>query len=381
MPDSQFHSICQLWETPKTHKMSSVARAAAKLRKAYPWTATPSIVGAPMRVLSGPALAVEISKAGGIGFIGPGAKPQDLEGHLSEASSLISKNSHLSKHHADHIPIGVGVQTWAGDLKVATQILQNQRPAAVWLFAPRHGQPELDDWTQGVRSASPGTQVWIQVASVADARAAASSAHAPDVLVIQGTDAGGHSLTQGAGIIALLPEVVDALQQLSDAAASIPLIAAGGIADGRGAAAALTLGAAGVAMGTRFLAAQEAVINPGYQRHVVEAQDGGQTTVRTQLYNHLRGTTDWPTAFDARGLRNQSWDDHQAGLPFAENKQRHDEAMKLGERGWGADGRIATYAGTNVGLIREVKPAGIIVDEVRAGVGNALEAAVRHSRL
>lgn len=129
---------------------------------------------------------------------------------------------------------------------------------------------------------------------MADAIAAAPSS---DVLILQGTDAGGHSLKKGAGIITLLPEVSDALNNLRYG--DIPLIATGGIADSRGVAAALTLGAAGVAMGTRLLASNEAAINPAYQKHVIEAQDGGQNTIRTQIYNHLRGTTDWPEPFDA----------------------------------------------------------------------------------
>ena len=209
------------------------------------------------------------------------------------------------------------------------------------------------------------------MASVTHALEAAQSPIPPDVLVIQGTDAGGHSLTKGAGIIVLLPEVADALSSIGKIN-DIPLIAAGGIADSRGAAAALTLGASGVVMGTRFLASREARINPGYQRHVVSTTDGGQTTVRTQLYNHLRGTMNWPSPFDARGLINASWRDHESGMSFEKNKELHDEAIKTGEDAWGEEGRTATYAGTVVGLVNEVKAAHEIVDEVRSGVEKRL---------
>ena len=108
-----------------------------------------------------------------------------------------------------------------------------------------------------MRAASPRSKIWIQVGSVAAAVAVASSAHPPDVLVIQGLDAGGHGLARGAGIISLLPEVADALSAIGKPASDIPLIAAGGIADGRGAASALALGAAGVVMGTAFLGSSE----------------------------------------------------------------------------------------------------------------------------
>jgi nitronate monooxygenase len=326
-----------------------------------------------MRVISGPQLAVKVSEAGGIGFIGPGAEPEHLENALELASEQVQSSKALNTTDRGQLPLGIGFQTWAGNLTVAKETLSKRSVAVVWLFAPRHGQAELDEWVKGIKEVSPGTQIWIQVASVKDAVAAASSKDRPDALVIQGTDAGGHSLTKGAGIITLLPEVSDALEALGSDAEKIPLIAAGGIIDARGAAAALTLGASGVAIGTRLLASKEATINLGYQTHVVSASDGGQNTVRTQLYNHLRGTTNWPEGFDARGLINQSWRDHEAGLAFEKNKELHVEAMKKGSEAWGEQGRAATYAGTGVGLIKEVKSAGEIVQEIRKGVKNVLE--------
>jgi nitronate monooxygenase len=184
-------------------------------------------------------------------------------------------------------------------------------------------------------------------------------------------------LTKGASIITLLPEVADALDACG--CSDIPLVATGGLADSRGVAAALTLGAAAVAMGTRFLASKEANINPGYQRHVIEGKDGGQNTVRTQLYNHLRGTVNWPTPFDARGIINQSWMDHEAGMAFEENKRLHDELLKQGENAWGAGGRTATYAGTAVGLVKDVKSAAEIVKEVQEGVASILQRAKQNA--
>lgn len=345
-------------------------QAISQLRSVFPWTSVPLIIGAPMRVLSGPLLAVEVSKAGGLGFIGPGTHPNDLESALIHASKLVEESKPLSsKCKSDLLPIGIGFQTWAGDLATSSRILSQQRkPAVVWLFAPRYGQSELDEWASRIREISQGTQIWTQVASVADALAAAPNS---DVLVIQGTDAGGHSLRKGAGIVTLLPEVSDALAR--QGYAGIPLIAAGGIADSRGVAAAFALGAAGVAMGTRFLASKEASINAGYQKHVIEASDGGQNTVKTQFYNHLRGTMDWPEPFDARGIVNQSWRDHEESVPFEQIKNLHDEALKL-NKAWGPNGRTATYAGTAIGLVKDVKGAGKIVEEVTTGFEIVLKA-------
>jgi nitronate monooxygenase len=346
----------------------TVQPAIRGLNSHYPWTATPLIVQAPMRALSGANLAVAVSEAGGLGFIGPGVKPEMLENELNEAIRLASQSKRLSSHLSSGVlPVGFGVQMWNGDLAVTSKILQSvansHPPCAVWLFAPRHGQEEISAWIRELRAVCPRIKVWMQVAGVHEAFVCAHSSDRPDVMVVQGTDAGGHSRVQGASLMTLVPEVSDALAATYS---RIPVIAAGGIADGRGAAAALSLGAAGVAIGTRFLATPEAKINPGYQRAILAGNDGGQSTVRTQLWNHLRGQTDWPAAYDARGLINASWRDHIAGLPFEQNKQLHDQAVQTGEGAWGEkDGRTATYAGTNVGLVKELKPAAKVVKEIR----------------
>jgi nitronate monooxygenase len=363
----------------------AIQQAIRSLKAQYPWTNTPLVVGAPMKSLSGPALALAIAEAGGIGFIGPGDRPEHLEQELENAIELVSKSSALGSPKtgpSEILPVGFGIQTWTGDLSITSSILRSfasrtsTPPAAAWLFAPRDGQSELDSWSRGIRASSPQTRIWIQVASVADAIAAARSKDAPDVLVIQGTDAGGHSRTKGAGIISLLPEVSDALESIpTKSGYPLPLIAAGGIADGRGVSAALVLGASGAAMGTRFLATSEAKTNPGYQSAVLAGFDGGQTTVRTQFYNHLRGTLGWPELYDARGLINASWRDHESGMPFEKNKALHDEAVKKGPDAWGREeGRTATYVGTAVGLITEVKSAGVVVKEARDEAGRLLDA-------
>ncbi|KAJ6443510.1 2-nitropropane dioxygenase precursor [Purpureocillium lavendulum] len=342
------------------------------LARAYPWAKAPFIVGAPMRVLSGPRLAVAVSQAGGLGFIGPTLKSGDLVSDLEEAAALIRSSSRLASasttlHVGDHgpratLPVGVGFQTWNSDVAASLAALEKHQPCAVWLFAPRRGQSELDEWVAAVRRASPSTKIWIQVGTLREATDAVGSPSPPDVLVIQGAEAGGHGrAADGMGTMALFPEVSDATR-----ASGIPLVAAGGIVDGRGVAAALSLGAAGVAMGTRMLASAEARISRGYQDEVVRAADGASSTVRTQLYNHLRGTFGWPEQFSPRGVINRSWIEHQEGVPFDELKKRHDRAAaEAGDAAWGPEGRLATYAGAAVGLVRSVDDAATIVDGVR----------------
>lgn len=215
-----------------------------------------------------------------------------------------------------------------------------------------------------MRKASPQTQIWIQVSTVKDAIDTVNECQ-PDVLVVQGTDAGGHGLTQaGASLMTLLPEVVDNLaSHCKDK--KIKLVAAGGITDGRGIAAALTLGADGVVMGTRFLAAPEAVLAQGYRQAVLDESDGGITTVRTDVYDQLRGTTNWPQGYGGRGIINQSYADAQAGMSVSNNKQLYETALQQGDKGWGREGRLTTYAGTGIGLIHQIMPASDIVKSVR----------------
>ncbi|KAH6898058.1 2-nitropropane dioxygenase precursor [Thelonectria olida] len=351
--------------------MSTIRAALSKttLRWAdkFPWAKTPFIVGAPMRVMSGPDLALAVSKAGGLGFIGPGAKPEDTARDLAAVRELLSKET-ASFPPSKSLPVGVGFQLWNGDINSATRAVKEHRPCAVWLFAPRRGQQELDEWTARLREASPESQVWVQIGTLQESIDAAKSEHPPDVLVIQGAEAGGHGRAKdGLGIMALFPEIADKVRN-----SGIALIAAGGIADGRGVAAALALGASGVALGTRFLAAKEARISKGYQDEVVRASDGAHNTTRTMLYNQLRGTTGWPEEYSPRGIINKSWNEEQAGVPFDELKQRHDQALKAGDKGWGPEGRLATYAGAAIGLVHGVESASVLVKQLHTDTREVL---------
>ncbi|KAL8946333.1 MAG: hypothetical protein Q9222_007255 [Ikaeria aurantiellina] len=314
-----------------------------------------------MRLISFAHLALAVSRAGGIGFIGAGSDLDDLESHLQEATEMV-KQIPVKGHTADTLPIGVGFLNWGADLNIAVKEVEKYRPAAIWLFAA-HKNADLVMWTQAMRKATQGqTKVWIQIGSVSDAVEIAKLC-SPDVIVVQGSDAGGHGLERGAGIVSLLPEVMDALHDIGRQ--DIPLVAGGGIADGRGVTACLALGAEGVVLGTRFLASTEARIAKGYQDHVLSARDGGINTVRTKVYDQLRGTTGWPGSIGGRGIINQSFHDVKDGQVSEENRKAHAEALEMGDLGWGENGRLTTYAGTGVGLIKEVKPARDIIEEIR----------------
>jgi nitronate monooxygenase len=201
---------------------------AKRIMQNFPWMKSPFIVGAPMRIMSGPELAIAVSRAGGLDFIGPGAKPDDTITDLVTAKQLLSAAPFqpLTKS----LPIGAGFQLWNGDINSATRAVQEHHPCAAWLFAPRDGQQELDEWTAALRKAHPDIHIWIQIGTLQEAIEAANSPSPPDVLVVQGAEAGGHGRAHdGMGLMTLLPEVKDALQD-----ANLSLFAAGGISDGRG---------------------------------------------------------------------------------------------------------------------------------------------------
>ena len=213
----------------------------------------------------------------------------------------------------------------------------------------------LAEWTEKTREVTDNaTKVWIQIGGAAEAVSVCRACN-PDVLVVQGTDAGGHGLNHGASVTSLLPEVCDSLYErvtLGELSEMPILLAAGGIADGRGVAATLVLGTEGVVMGTKYLASEEAEILQGYKNDVLQTVDGGQTTVRCSVYDTLRGTTDWPEQYGGRGVINQSYHDALNGIPREENKRLYAEAVRMGDKGWGGvQGNRMTYAGTAVGLV------------------------------
>ncbi|KAK4551919.1 hypothetical protein LTR86_010820 [Recurvomyces mirabilis] len=338
-----------------------------ELKQHYPWSKAPLVACGPMRLIALSKLAFEVSDAGGLGFIGVGNDASTL-GSMCEEVKKLQADSKTLREVKDILPVGVGFLLWAGDKLLAETLpsLKKYKPAAAWLFAPKHHE-QLVQWTNEVRRVTKGqTKIWIQVGTVADAVETTRTCQ-PDVLVVQGVDAGGHGLEKGAGLIPLLPEVDDAVSGLcsQEETPKPVLVAAGAIVEGRTAAAAVSLGAAGVALGTRYLAAAEANIAKGYRDAVLRASDGGITTERGKLYDTLRGTTDWPLRYGGRSVLNESYKDAAKGMSLEENKRLYDEAVKKGDRGWGENARLTTYAGTGVGLVKEVESAAAITEEVR----------------
>jgi nitronate monooxygenase len=336
----------------------------SNLKDCLPWTASPLIINAPMAGFAGGALASAVTLAGGLGLIGNDANMDNARRQLRIASDALA--NHPSLASSSTLPIGIGFLPFITKLEGVIALIEEFKPAVVWLFAAK----ELDDyaqWATALHKASPESQIWVQVGSVAAALHVARTAK-PDVLCLQGADAGGHGYEKGAGIISLVPEACDTLAR--EGFGHIPIVASGGIVDGRGVSAALVLGAQGVVMGTRFLASKEVIVHPVYQAAVLEAKDGGQVTTRSKLFDQLRGPNPWPLMYDGRSLMIQSHKDHVEGVSLEDIQKSHNEALGKEDKGFGTGlkGRAAIWAGTGVGMVNEVKGASEIVEGVRAEV-------------
>jgi nitronate monooxygenase len=199
--------------------------------------------------------------------------------------------------------------------------------------------------------------------------AAEAVAAGADAVVAQGWDAGGH-VWGTVGSLALIPAVVDAV-------GNTPVVAAGGIGDGRGLAAALVLGAAAGWLGTRFVASREAAAHPRWQQRLVETSEDG--TCYTKLFD-----IGWPDA-PHRVLRSSTWE--ALGAPPPGRRPGEGEVVAHDRSGrdvvrysdnppvQGMDGEIeamAMYAGQSVGVIRDLRPAGDIVTDLVAEARRAL---------
>jgi nitronate monooxygenase len=206
-----------------------------------------------------------------------------------------------------------------------------------------------------------GCTLICQVQDVEDGKAA--KAAGADIIVAQGTEAGGHGADRST--LPLVPAVVDAV-------APTPVLAAGGIADGRGLAAALMLGAQGALMGTRFYAATEALGHERAKDHIVAAK--GRDTRRTRVFDVVRQHA-WPQPYTGRAIRNrfmERWGSREEDLSVAldEENPRFRAAVRDGDFE-----RAMIWAGEGVDLISDVAPAGELVRRI----GAQTEAYLRHA--
>jgi len=306
------------------------------------------IIQAPMALAAGGKLAASVSIAGGLGLIGGGY------GDFGWLDTEFSA--------AGNAPVGCGFITWslAGQPGLLSRTLERD-PVAIFLsFA------DPAPFSKEIKAA--GASLIVQVQNVRDARRAMDVG--ADVIVAQGSEAGGHGETRAT--LTLVPEVAD---QIARDGSDVLLCAAGGIADGRGLAASLALGADGVVVGSRFWASEEALVHPNL--HAVACEANGDSTIRSTVPDIAR-RRDWPSRFTARVVRNgftERWHDRPKALQTAVDieSERYAAAWAKG------DTNVANaFVGEATGMINSIEPAVHILERL---VGEAEQELRRCSAL
>jgi NAD(P)H-dependent flavin oxidoreductase YrpB (nitropropane dioxygenase family) len=297
-----------------------------------------------------PELAVAVSNAGGLGCLGVGLMPAEI---LTDTIKAIATAS--DKAFNVNFITGFTEQSHI-DAVCAAEV-------AVASF--HWGHPRRD-WIDQLHASGVG--VFEQVGSVADARRAVDEGI--DVIVAQGEEAGGHNYGT-LPTFALVPLVVDAV-------APALVLAAGGISDGRGLAAALMLGADGAWIGTRFVATTESAAHDGYKARVIAAT--GTDTTRTSLFG-----PDMPQFNPTRVLRNRvvrEWEHRVAEIPTDTSHEpvigymnllgqrvemhRFSNLVPMRELTTGDLEEMALLAGQGVGLVTAIEPAATVVARLTA---------------
>ncbi|KZP29712.1 inosine monophosphate dehydrogenase [Athelia psychrophila] len=316
----------------------------------FPHTTTPFIASGPMFFVTTASLVAAVSDAGGFGFLAGCYDCSPASGQIRALSAELTNARTLLKIQDPKapVPVGIGFITVNTDgfLENAMPVIAAHRPAAIWLFAPK-SRAQHASLIPALKTAGAewNLKVFVQVGTVAAAREAVEDG--VDALVVQGVDAGGHQWAQGAGIVSLVPEVKDMLVR-EFAGKEIPILAAGGIMDGRGVAAALVLGADGIVMGTRFIATEETATPAAMKERYVASSDGGVSTIKSTVHDDIQGTGFWPSVYNGRAIIGASYQDFVNGVSIEDNIAKHNNA------GEGDLSRKILWAGSGVGLIRSV---------------------------
>jgi nitronate monooxygenase len=339
------------------------------------------IVQSGMGGIAGPDLVAEVSRAGGLGILaGLNIPPDDLRGLIRRIRALTDRpfGVNLWLHSALRPPIDPATVP-APSLQAAQAVLNRfrdrlgipstlARPAAAPNVVEAAVQVILEERVPVFSTAlgrvdqkmvaachERGVKVMVMTATVEDARTAVAAG--ADVIVAQGSEAGGHRSVDGkpasaeaaggTGTMALVPQVVDAVR--------VPVVAAGGIADGRGLAAALALGASGILLGTRFVATRESQAPEFYKKRLLEGE--GEATTVSDVFTGL-----W-----ARALPNTFSREYRASgapvlPPLLQRGAANDIYQAALQQG---DGEYyPMWSGQSVGLIRDLPGAAEVVEAI-----------------
>lgn len=296
----------------------------------------PIVLGGMGPPATSPELVAAVSNAGGFGILGcSGLSADQIHEQAGGIRALTSR------------PFGLNLLLFRSSDEDLANVLA-ERPAVASFAWARVDQPLAEIFG---RAHEAGSLVMHQVSDVAEARRGAAAG--ADIIVAQGTEGGGHVGVMGT--MALVPQVVDAV-------GPIPVLAAGGIADGRGLAAALMLGAAGALLGTRFLATHEAPIPDAVKQVIIES-DGSDTDL-TEIPDIISGRV-WPGAF-ARSWRNaliKEWSGREWELRqrLPEVAARAAEARAATDVDW-----MPILFGQDAGLITSIEPVAALMERIAA---------------
>jgi nitronate monooxygenase len=307
------------------------------------------ILLAPMDIVSGARLTAAVSRAGGFGILGGG---------YGDRTWLEQETNKLKDVQA---PFGIGFITWSlAERPELLDVALSARPRAILLSFgdPKRFAPQIK---------SAGVLLICQVQDEEMARLALDAG--ADILVAQGAEAGGHGASRTT--LDIVPAIVDL------AAGRVPVVAAGGIGDGRGLAAMMMLGASGVLLGTRFYASQEADGAEEAKRRICAAKAG--STTRGLIFDISRDHV-WPKPFTGRCLIN----DHVRRWAGRELELMQDAAAKadyMANRAARNFDIAAVIAGEAVGLIHDIPPAAEIVDRIVVEAEQILQGTRNSSRV
>jgi NAD(P)H-dependent flavin oxidoreductase YrpB (nitropropane dioxygenase family) len=283
-----------------------------------------------------PEMVAGVSNAGGLGILGcAGMSPQAVARNAEEICALSDR------------PFGMNLLLFMANDEAVSAVLA----ASPSVFSTAWGFPQTDLAALFSRAHEAGAKVSHMASTVAEAERAVEAG--ADIIVAQGTEGGGHVGVMGT--MPLVPMVVRA-------ADPVPVVAAGGVSDGAGLAAALALGAEGVLLGTRFLASPESPLSADKKQAILDSD--GHNTALTEIPDLISGRV-WPGAY-ARTTRNrliEDWMGREGELRYrrAEVAALVQEAHQAGD----ADNSVM-YTGQTAGLINDIQPVSAIVQNIVA---------------
>ncbi|KAI0331488.1 NPD-domain-containing protein [Cubamyces sp. BRFM 1775] len=313
--------------------------------------------------LLGIRVPVEVTRAGGFGFVGAAfATPDSLREDLAFARASFPDLGDRP------LPIGFGFIGWLLDAneeqsKQLIDIALEANVQALWLAFG----VDLHRWLEYIRTSPANARathkplIFLQATSLDEALVAVNEWKV-DVIIAQGNEAGGHGGAAAPSTMVVLSELLAALP----VASAPPVLAAGGISNGSQVAAYLTAGAAGAVLGTRFALTAESPY-PDYNKAALQRARSADT-VRTHALDWAWNIYSWPEGINGRGIRTKIVDDIDAGVPHEVVRERYTKAAETNEPDY-----MVTWCSQGVSLMNEIKAAKEVVRELHADIVRALQ--------